>query len=158
LLRTRPTLRRPQHDHRPARTPRDALRPRIRLDAPDVGDDGVERRSERLMDLLGLVALDKARRVAVALEEALELTPRDAGGIAGIHDLVAVQVQDRENRAVACGIQELVRVPAGREGAGLGLAVADDARDDQVRVVEGGAVRVRQRVAELTALVDRARS
>ena len=44
----------------------------------------------------------------------------------------------------------------GRQRAGLGLAVADDAGDDQVRVVEGRAVGVRQRVAELAALVDRA--
>ena len=48
-------------------------------------------------------------------------------------------------------------MPAGRQRAGLRLAVADDAHHDQVRVVERGAVRVRQRVAELAALVDRAR-
>ena len=48
-------------------------------------------------------------------------------------------------------------MPAGRQRAGLRLAVADDAGDDQVGVVEGGAVGVRQRVAELAALVDRAR-
>ena len=41
-------------------------------------------------------------------------------------------------------------------GPGLGLAVADDARDDQVRVVERRAVGVREGVAELAALVDRA--
>ena len=48
-------------------------------------------------------------------------------------------------------------MPARRERPGLGLAVADDAADEQVRVVEGGAVGVRERVAELAALVDRAR-
>ena len=47
-------------------------------------------------------------------------------------------------------------MPARRERPGLGLAVADDARDEQVGVVEGGAVGVRERVAELAALVDRA--
>ena len=41
-------------------------------------------------------------------------------------------------------------------GAGLGLAVADHAGDEQVRVVERGAERVHERVAELAALVDRA--
>ena len=40
---------------------------------------------------------------------------------------------------------------------GLGLAVADDRRDEQVGVVERGAVGVRERVAEFAALVDRAR-
>ena len=48
-------------------------------------------------------------------------------------------------------------MPAGRERPRLGLAVADDAGDEQVGVVEGGAERVGERVAELTALVDRPR-
>ena len=48
-------------------------------------------------------------------------------------------------------------MPARGERPGLGLAVADDAGDEQVGVVEGGAEGVRERVAELAALVDRAR-
>ena len=48
-------------------------------------------------------------------------------------------------------------MPGRRERAGLGLAVADDAGDDQVGIVECGAIGVHQRVAELAALVDRAR-
>jgi hypothetical protein len=47
-------------------------------------------------------------------------------------------------------------VPARRERAGLGLAVADHAGHDQVRIVERRAVGVRERIAELAALVDRA--
>ena len=47
-------------------------------------------------------------------------------------------------------------MPARRERARLGLAVADDAGDEQVGVVEGGAEGVHERVAELAALVDRA--
>ena len=48
-------------------------------------------------------------------------------------------------------------MPARRERPGLGFAVADDAGDEQVWVVERCAERVRERVAELAALVDRAR-
>jgi hypothetical protein len=66
-------------------------------------------------------------------------------------------VQDRQHRAVVAGFEELVRVPARRQRPGLGLAVADDAADEQVGVVERRAVGVRERVAELAALVDRAR-
>ena len=47
-------------------------------------------------------------------------------------------------------------MPARRERPGLRLAVADDAADEQVGVVERGAVGVHERVAELAALVDRA--
>ena len=95
--------------------------------------------------------------MAVALEERDELVRRDAGEDGGVRDLVAVQLEDRQDGAVGRGVQELVRVPARRERPRLGLAVADHAADDQVRVVERGAIRVDQRVAQLAALVDRAR-
>lgn len=45
-----------------------------------------------------------------------------------------------------------------RRRAGLGLAVADNAGDDQVGVVHDGAERDGQRVAQLSALVDGAGS
>ena len=48
-------------------------------------------------------------------------------------------------------------MPARGERPGLRLAVADDAGDEQVGIVERRAVRVHERVAELAALVDRAR-
>ena len=47
-------------------------------------------------------------------------------------------------------------MPGGGGGARLGLAVADDAGDDQVGVVHRRAEGGRQRVAQLAALVDRA--
>ena len=47
-------------------------------------------------------------------------------------------------------------MPARRQRAGLGLAVADDARDQQLGVVERRSERVGERVAELAAFVDRA--
>ena len=105
----------------------------------------------------GIVALDEMRRVAVAAQQMVELLVRNAREHGRIGDLVAVEMQDRQHRAVAHGIEELVRMPARRQRPGLGLAVADDAGDDQVGIVERRAVGVRQRVAELAALVDRAR-
>ena len=108
------------------------------------------------MHLIRLVAGDEQRPVAVALEERHELGARDPREHGRVRDLVAVQVQDREHRAVPLRVQELVRMPARRERARLGLAVADDARDEQIRVVEGRPERVRERIAELAALVDRA--
>ncbi len=107
------------------------------------------------MHRVGFVPLDEMRRVAVPLEQLPELFPGDPGQEAGIGDLVAVQVQDRHHGTVARRVEELVRVPARGQRSGLGLAVADDARDDQVRVVEGGAVGVREGIAQLTPLVDR---
>ena len=94
--------------------------------------------------------------MAVALEEGDELALGDPGEHGRVRDLVAVQVQDRQHRAVGLRVQELVRVPARGERARLGLAVAHHARDEEVGVVERGAVGVGERVAELAAFVDRA--
>ena len=48
-------------------------------------------------------------------------------------------------------------MPAGGEGTGLRLAVAHHTEDLQARVIEGGAVGVRQGIAQLTTFVDRPR-
>ena len=45
-------------------------------------------------------------------------------------------------------------MPARRQRPRLGLAVADDAADDEIGVVEGRAIGMGQRVAELAAFVD----
>ena len=50
-----------------------------------------------------------------------------------------------------------VRCQLVASGPGLGLAVTDDAGHDEIGVVERGAMGVREGVAELAALVDRAR-
>ena len=58
------------------------------------------------------------------------------------------------DRAVARRVQELVRVPTGRQRAGLGFAIADHAAGDQIGIIEDRAMRVQQRVAEFPAFVD----
>jgi len=66
-------------------------------------------------------------------------------------------LQHVQHGAVGDGVEELRGVPARGQRTGLGLAVADDADRGEVRVVEHGPKRVHQRIAQLTALVDRAR-
>ena len=100
--------------------------------------------------------LDEIRLVAIAAEQELQFVVRDAGENGRVGDLVAVQMQHRQHRAVASRIEELVRVPRGRQRPGFRLAVADHDGDDQVRVVECRAVGVRDRIAEFAAFVDRA--
>ena len=104
----------------------------------------------------GLVSLDEQRVVAVAAEEIGQLLAANAGKDRRVGDLEAVEVQDRQHRAVAGGIEKLVRMPACRERAGFRFPVADDAGDDQVRIVERGAIGMRQRIAELATFVNRA--
>ena len=97
---------------------------------------------------------DEQRLVAAAAQEVDELGLGDAREQGGVRDLEAVQVQDRQHRAVGHRVEERVPAPARGERARLGLAVADHARDDEPGVVECRAVGVHERVAELAALVD----
>ena len=157
LLRAGPALRRAHDDHRPGGTLGEAFGPRVVLDAADVVDHLLQRRGHQLVHGLRVIALDEMRGVAVAAHESFELLVRDAREHGRVGDLVAVEMQDRQHRAVARRIEKLVRVPARRERPRLRLAVADHAGDDEIRVVEGRAVGVRQRIAEFAALVDRTR-
>ncbi len=104
-----------------------------------------------------IVAFERERLVAVAAHQVFQLRMRDARQHRGIGDLVAIQMQDGQHRAVGCGIQKFVGVPTCRERPGLGLAIAYHAGHNQIGIVEGRAVRVHQRVAQLAALVDGAR-
>ena len=69
-------------------------------------------------------------------------------------DLVAVEVEDREHRAVPRGVQETDPLPRALQGGGLRFAIADDRDDDQIGVVERRAERVREDVPELSTLVN----
>ena len=100
------------------------------------------------------VAGDMQRLMAVSAQQFVEFGLGQPGEDRRVGDLVAVEVEDRQHRAVVHRVEELVGVPGGGERSGLGLAVADHAGDQQLRVVERGAVGVREGVAELSALVD----
>ena len=115
---------------------------RVPLDRADPLDHGVHARRHLLVHGLGVGPFDEVRLVAVADEKALQLLAADPSEHGRIGDLVAVQVQDRQNGAVGGRVEELVGVPGGRERAGLGLAVAHDARDDEIGIVERGPIRV----------------
>ena len=106
------------------------------------------------MHLHGIGALDKIGLPPAALEEALNFLVGDAGKYRGVADLKAVEVEDRQNRAIACGIQKLVAVPSGCQRAGFRLAVTHHAGRNQVRIVEHGAKGMGQGIAQLAAFID----
>ena len=113
--------------------------------------------ASELVHLGRVVSFDEVRRVAVAAHQGFQLLVADAGQHGGVGDLVAVEVQDRQHAAVADRVEELVAMPAGGQRPGFGFAVADHAGDDQVGVVERRPVGMRQGIAQLAALVNRAR-
>ena len=138
-----------------------ALRPKLFM-ATKVwtsgNDAGVAQMNESFqkmrVSVMDLMQIHNLVLVAIAFEQLAQLVLRNAPKHRGVSDLVAVEMQDRNNRAVPRRVDELVGMPARREGTGLRLAVADNAEDDEVRVVQGGAVGVGEGVAEFTAFVD----
>ncbi len=150
-----PALGRAEHDHRPPCAAGRLAGARTPLDRSDLVGDLVQGLRHQLVHPGRVRALHEPGRIPVPLEQRAQLLRGYPGQHGRIGDLVAVQMQHRQHGAVARGVEELVRVPARRERAGLGLAVADHAAHQQIRVVERGAVGVRERVAELPALVDR---
>ena len=124
------------------------------LDCVDLGDGFFDRRRHQPVHRLRIVALDEERRPPATEEELFQFLVLDAGEDRRVADLESVEVQDRQNRAVRDRIEEFVGLPGGRQRARFGLAVADDAGDDEARIVERGAEGVAQRISEFAALVD----
>src|ERR1700730_9359907 len=65
-------------------------------------------------------------------------------------------MKDRKHRAVAGRVEEFVGVPTGSESAGFRFAVANDAPEYQIRIIEGGAIGMCQRITEFATFMDRA--
>ena len=162
LLGAGPTFGRTEHDHGIGRADHGLARGSLGLcgglDVADLVKDLLEQGGETLvnarMALVVKAGNKEVRFIAHALKELGELFVGHAGEDGGVGDLVAVEVQDRQNDTVGCRIHELVGLPRGRERTGLGLAVAHHGHGQQARVVHDGAVGVAERVAELAALVD----
>ena len=107
---------------------------------------------------LGIVALDKVGLVTAAHIESLQVCIAGAslGGWSG--DFVSIEMKDRQDSAVSHRIDEVDRLPASFERASLGLAVSDNAGHNQVRIVEGRAECVNQRISKLSALMHGVRN
>src|SRR5690606_38211682 len=88
---------------------------------------------------LRVVAGDEQGLVTAAVKQPPELLIAHAGEERRVRDLPAVEVQDGKHGAVARGVQELRRVPARGERAGLRLAIPHPAGGDERGVVEYGA-------------------
>jgi hypothetical protein len=101
-----------------------------------------------------IVAADVDRPVPVPAHQLRQFFLGDARQHRRVRDLVAVQVQHRQHGAVPGRVQEGGGLPRRCQRAGFGLAVADHAADQQIRVVERGAEGVHEGVPELATLVD----
>ena len=153
-LGTGPSLRCAQNDHGPHRALGIVVLTGVLLDRLDLLDDGIHGLSHLPVHGHGIVALYEIGFPSAALEEVLNLLTGNTGEDRRVADLVAIQVQDRKNRAVRDGVQELVGLPGSSQRAGLRLAVADNHRRDQIRIVKDCSETVRDGVSQLAALID----
>ncbi len=153
---TGPAFRAAQNNHRPARDDvRRLAATGALLIIADLVEGAVQRVGHQAVHFFRLVAANEQRLIAVAAEQLMQILVAAASQQRRVGDFIAVEVQDRQYRAVARGVQELGAVPAGRERAGFRLAVADDAGGDQIGVIKHRAERVRKRVAQFAAFVNR---
>ena len=152
---TGPALGRAKHDHRPDRALRRRPAPGFFLNR----GDGIKRLVQGVRQFLvhgqRIAARHEDRRIAIAPHQGFQFFVGNAGQQRGIGDLVAVEMQDRQHRAIGPGIEKLVAVPGGGQRAGFGFAVANDAGDRQIGIVERRAEGVTERIAQLAALMDR---
>src|SRR5450755_4582157 len=130
----------------------------VRLNLPDLLNDGVQGRSHGFVHRCWIMALHEVRNPPVAAQQLLQLFVGNARQNRWVSDLIAVQMQNGQYRAVADGIQELVGMPRGGKRSCLGLAVADHASHHELGIVEYRAECMTQRVTEFTALVNRSRT
>src|SRR5260370_18951810 len=95
-------------------------------------DNRVERVCHKLVHTLRLMAFHKIRFVTIPREKLSQLGISQTAEYGWVCDFVAVQVQDRKSGAVANGIQELVRMPTGREWTCVGFSVTNQSAKQEV--------------------------
>ena len=149
-----PALGGAQHDHRPQDMAHLFPCAGAALDVVDFLDDGVQGVGHLRVHRHGIVTLHEVGLPGAAQEEVLDFLTGHAAEHGGIGDLVPVQVQNGQHRAVALGVQELVGLPAGGQGAGLGFAIAHRHGADEFGVIENSAKSMGDGVAQLAAFVD----
>ena len=157
-VRSGPSLWRPQDDHRPAR-PRDrtGTATGLLLDRADLRVAGAQRGREARVHVHRVAALEDVGLVTVTGHQPDDLLVGAPPQHRRARDLVAVQVEDGQHGAVAGRVQKMRALPRARQRARLRLAVTDHRDHEEIGIVEGGAERVNEHVAELAAFVDRSR-
>ena len=135
----RPAFRRSHHDHRPLRQSQVLPLTRIILDRANLLDNVVEGCRHELVHVLRFLAFNEVRFPTIAGEQLGQLLVAHAPQHGWIRNLVFIQMQDRQHCAIAPRIYKFVDVPSGCERPGLGLTIAHDATNQQIRIIECGA-------------------
>ncbi len=156
-LWTGPAFGRAQNDHRPGGSFAVSILSGGCLNAFDLGKDIVKRRCQLLMHGFRVVTGNEIWAVAVSLQQLVQFIFGNPRQHRRIRDLISIQMQDGQHRAITRGIEKFVRVPARRQRAGFGFTVADHASCNQIRIIEDRAECMRHAITQFTALMDRPR-
>src|SRR5580658_581403 len=110
------------------------------------------------MHCFGIIPFHKIWNPAAAPDEMIQFFVLYTGENGWIADLKSVEMQDGQHGAVRNRIEELVGLPGSRQRAGLCFAIADDAGDDEIGVIESGSKGMAEGVTQFPAFMDRPRS
>src|SRR5579859_489985 len=94
----------------------------------------------------------------MSFEELLDILISVSTEHRGSRNLVAIQMQDRQHRAIVKGVQKLDTFPGTFERSRLRLPIADHRDGNEVGIIEDRAKSMCEDVAKFTTLVNRARS
>ena len=156
-FRSGPSLRGAQHDHRPSRALRIAGLTRMFLDCKNLLNDLVHGLSHEPVHRHRIIAFYKVRLPAIALQQVFQLFMRDSRKNRRISNLISIQMQNRQNRAIRDRIQELIGMPRRCQRPRFSFAIADHYGCDQARIIKYRAEAMRQGIAQLAAFIDGAR-
>ena len=138
-------------EHGPERPVRKTTSARILLARANLGVGPVERRPHRAVDDLGIITADFTGGISEAPEVRSELVRRETREHRRTGQLVAIQVQDRQDGAIGRRVEHVDGLPRCAQRSGFGLAVADQARDEELGIVQRDAEGVGEGIAELSA-------
>ena len=153
-VRASPALRRPQHNHWPVLTHGFTTVTRLCLQCTDFSQAFIHSSSHNAVHMLRIRTFDKMGLPAIAFKQRGQLGIRYARQQGRVVDFVAVEMKDGQNSTIAYGVEEFSGVPGGCQRTGLGLAIPNGYRDDQIRVIKGSTKGMRQAIAQLAAFMN----
>ena len=154
LFRAGPSLGAAQHDHGPERAIHQAALARFALNIANLGDHRIENSGHECVHDFRLVTFHKIRLVAITREQTRQLFPTDAGEYGRTGDFIAVEMQDGQYSAVRAGIEKFVGMPRSGQRPGFRFSVANHATGNEIGVIKHRAIRMEQRIAQLSSLID----
>ena len=151
----RPALGGAHDDHRPVGPWGLAAAAGLLLDRADAGDRLVHGRGHGAVHHHRLMALHQDRLPAVAAHQAGEFLRRDPRQDCWVGDLVAVQVQHRQNGTITAWIDEFIYVPGCCQWTGFSFPITNTGECNQFRVIKNCSAGMGEHITQFTAFMDR---